>query len=392
MQSLAYIPGSNGAANPSLMTVQTVRAPGATTITTNTVAGAPTKFYATMGAPHTFTDPVTGETITVISEATAVDFAGTINAGKVDIVAIAPGYADTRGSLVGDIIVIRPVTEWANNLFNVLGVSHNDDGTIKNDAISSAAMFADPVDPVLRGSEFMANFVASGGAVVATTGLVASISNIVYYIAGARYTLSSIANKTFTANKDTYIDITTAGVLTYVEVANGATTGMTPTANSTRIAKVVTNGTTVTSITQKGRDPLGNNIYWRLVTPGSIGEVWVPSVLTTATGSAFIDASDGLGPVIPVMVGQSGMIKVTVHCNFNSNASAGFQGMSFRLSGANTLAADDARAIFSVNTGGHWGSTFLVDGLTPGLTFLTAQYKDNVAMNFASRRLMVEAV
>jgi microcystin-dependent protein len=143
MQSIAYVNGSNGAANASLMTVQTVRAPGATTITTNTIAGAPTFFYASMGAPHTFTDPVTGESITVISEATAVDFAGTINAGKIDIVAIAPGYVDTRGSLVGDIVVIRPTTEWANNLKNILAADHNNDGTHMPNTINPVGTMVD---------------------------------------------------------------------------------------------------------------------------------------------------------------------------------------------------------------------------------------------------------
>lgn len=128
MQSIAYIPGSDESGNASLMTIQNVRSSGATTILVNTVAGAPAKFFASMGTPHTFTDPVTDETITVISEATAVDFAGHIDGGNVEIDAIAPGFTD-NGSEVGDIIVIRPLTEWANNIHNVLAEGHNDDGS-----------------------------------------------------------------------------------------------------------------------------------------------------------------------------------------------------------------------------------------------------------------------
>lgn len=119
MNSLAYIPASDGAANASLMTVTNVRSGGATTIQVNTVANVPAKFYASYGTPHTFTDPVTGETITVISEATAVDFAGRVDGSNIEIDEIAPGYTD-NGNEVGDIIVIRPVTEWANNLHNVI--------------------------------------------------------------------------------------------------------------------------------------------------------------------------------------------------------------------------------------------------------------------------------
>lgn len=144
MNSLAYIPASDGAANASLMTVTNVRSGGATTIQVNTVANVPTKFYASYGTPHTFTDPVTGETITVISEATAVDFAGHIDGTNIEIDEIAPGYTD-NGNEVGDIIVIRPVTEWDNNLFNVLSVAHNDDGTLKAGAVDNAAALASDV-------------------------------------------------------------------------------------------------------------------------------------------------------------------------------------------------------------------------------------------------------
>lgn len=137
MKSLSYIPASDGSGDASLMTITQVRTAPATTITVNTVAGAPTNFFATMGTPHTFNDPVTGETITVISEATAVNFAGRIDSGKVEIVAIAPGETDL-GSKVGDIIIIRPTTQWADNIHDILSESLNDDGSLKNKAATLA--------------------------------------------------------------------------------------------------------------------------------------------------------------------------------------------------------------------------------------------------------------
>lgn len=130
MQSIAYVNGSDGSGNASLMTVQNVRAGGASTIQVNTVLGVPDKFYASMGTPHTFTDPVTSETITVISEATAVDFAGHVDGSNIEIDQITPGYTDI-GSAVGDVIIIRPVTEWANNLANILAASLEDNGSPK---------------------------------------------------------------------------------------------------------------------------------------------------------------------------------------------------------------------------------------------------------------------
>lgn len=121
---------SDGSGNANTATVQSVRAALATTIEVDTVTGINTDFVATMGTPHTFEDPVTGEEITVISEETAVDFRGHVDGSNLEIDEIAPGYTD-EGSEVGDIVIIRPTTYWSNLLAEILEVSHNDDGTLK---------------------------------------------------------------------------------------------------------------------------------------------------------------------------------------------------------------------------------------------------------------------
>jgi hypothetical protein len=128
MANIQLIRASDGTGNASVATVQAVRAPLATTILVDTVVGMPPVFYASMGTPHTFTDPVTSETITVISEATSVDFQGRVDGGNIEIDAIAPGATDL-GSQVGDIIIIKPTTPWANEIADVVEVEHNDDGT-----------------------------------------------------------------------------------------------------------------------------------------------------------------------------------------------------------------------------------------------------------------------
>lgn len=131
MASIEQIKGSNGSGNANMATIQSTRSPGALSIIVDTVLDInPAGFAGTMGTPHTFTDPVTSETITVISEATAVDFTGHVNGSHLEIDAIAPGYTDA-GSAIGDIVVIRPTTQYADNLAAVLGVTLNDDGTPK---------------------------------------------------------------------------------------------------------------------------------------------------------------------------------------------------------------------------------------------------------------------
>lgn len=211
------------------MTVTDVRAPGSTEILVDTVLGVGASFYASMGTPHTFIDPVTNESITVISEATAVDFAGHINSGKVEIDAIAPGYTDD-GSKVDDIIIIRPVTEWANNLANVVQ-------GLQDASTDFAGHFA--------------NFLADGGAWAALTGLAAGGASGHVYYGGVKYSLPAVATHTFTASRDTYVDYApVAGTYAYVAATNGAAEPAL-TASSVRIAEVVTSGSAVTSVDQK---------------------------------------------------------------------------------------------------------------------------------------------
>lgn len=134
MASIEQIKASDGSGNASVATVQSSRAPAASTIIVDTVLGINAAgFKGSMGTPHTFTDPVTSETITVISEATAVDFTGHVDGSNLEIDTIAPGYTDA-GSQVGDIVIIRPTTEWSDNVAEILEVTLEDDGELKPNA------------------------------------------------------------------------------------------------------------------------------------------------------------------------------------------------------------------------------------------------------------------
>jgi len=137
MASIEIIKASDGSGNANVATVQSSRSIGASTIIVDTVLGInPGGFAGTMGTPHTFTDPITSETITVISEATAVDFTGHVDGSNLEIDDIAPGYTDA-GSEIGDIVIIRPTTQWSDELADILEVAHNDDGTLKDDAVTT---------------------------------------------------------------------------------------------------------------------------------------------------------------------------------------------------------------------------------------------------------------
>ncbi len=133
------------------------------------------------------------------------------------------------------------------------------------DLSTGAGDVADNRIQLFRG-DTLYNFVQSGLIWTQTTGLVGSMTLGVAYVTDAsgymqRLALNSIASKTFTASKDIYIDVTSAGVVTYTEVANGATTGFALAATAVRIAKIVTGASAITSINQSLADVLGTAVY-----------------------------------------------------------------------------------------------------------------------------------
>lgn len=136
MASIDQIRASDGSGNANVATVQSSRSPLASTIIVDTVVGINATFMGSMGTPHTFVDPITSEEITVISEATVVDFSGHVDGSNLEIDDIAPGYTDL-GSEVGDIVIIRPTTQWGDNVADVLDVSHDDDGGLKDDIVDT---------------------------------------------------------------------------------------------------------------------------------------------------------------------------------------------------------------------------------------------------------------
>jgi microcystin-dependent protein len=105
-----------------------------------------------------------------------------------------------------------------------------------------------PNDIVTRFDDIITDHVASGLVWTDDTGRTADMSAGVAYINGIRLAVSAVSNHTFTASKDTYVDLGDNGVLDYNEVSNGAA-APTLAANHLRLAKIVTNATDTTSVT-----------------------------------------------------------------------------------------------------------------------------------------------
>lgn len=126
---LKHIRGSNGNGEAVLATVTAARSAGSTIITVDSVTNWPQDFIATAGkklADNTL-DPTT-----------VIVFTGHLSGLSIVIDSIAPGYSDTRGSAVADVVVLKPTTQWANNINDTLAVSINDNGTLNTTQVTNA--------------------------------------------------------------------------------------------------------------------------------------------------------------------------------------------------------------------------------------------------------------
>lgn len=154
--SINLIRGNNGTNLAASPTITTLRSPGSTTILVNTTTGLPASFVAEMGA----LDLATGLIIN------GVVFRGHPATGEVIIDQIAAGYTDA-GSAANDVIVLKPTAEWANNIANTLAVSHNDDGTLKSDVVTTAKILdANVTLPKIYGGTTAGRLVTNASGVI----------------------------------------------------------------------------------------------------------------------------------------------------------------------------------------------------------------------------------
>lgn len=233
---LQHLRASDGTGEAILAHVQSVRNPGSTVLDLDNVDNWNSKVIVVTGTPA-----ANG----YIATAGMKVMWGHITAGDLIIDGFAPGYAD-NGNTTSEVAIVKMTTNWADALVDILSIAHQNDGKLKTTSL----------DHFFKPSEMIINFVASGGIVALSSGLTGTFSDIVYYVNGLRYTKTGVANKVYTATKDTYVDIDTAGTVSYTEVTVNASAPALA-ANSIRIAKVVTNGSTITSVVQNQPDSNG---------------------------------------------------------------------------------------------------------------------------------------
>ncbi len=157
----------------------------------------------------------------------------------------------------GDISVARmntpvnTIMNWANGAVEDVNLARQ---------TLTQGVFADSANPRVRDSELLGDFTYTGMLPPTSASLTATTTAGTSYVGGYRI-VTSATSKTYTASKDTWVYIDQNGAFQYVEVANGAAQPTTP-ANSLLLAKVVTSGAAVTSVTdQRQLTPPNLRIY-----------------------------------------------------------------------------------------------------------------------------------
>jgi hypothetical protein len=129
MPSIENIKGSDGTNETVRAIVTAQRAVSSTTIQVNSIVGFNTSIIGSTGALDA------DNRLTVRPQV----FFGHLSGSDIEIDSFAPGYTD-QGNEVGDVVLIKPTTAWADEIAALFAVSHDDDGTL------NAAALAQTVD------------------------------------------------------------------------------------------------------------------------------------------------------------------------------------------------------------------------------------------------------
>jgi len=277
---------------------------------------------------------------------TQSDWKGIVSGSTINTLTLTGGTDQVYP--IGSTVVAAPTAGWGSDLVTGLLVEHDQDGThgalTAASVVSAGAVTGTTVtgtSVVSSGdiqhrstsletirSELEFDFVASGlvwsGDAYAST-RAASMTAGVAYIGGRRFAISAVTARSFTASKDTYIDIDNTGTLVYTEVTNNAASPALA-AGSLRIGIIVTGASNIasagsvnqgqidkalpiaSSIPYTVTDSLGNLICPRDPQRRTLGYRQITSTFTT-TSTSFTQVT---GLTAPVIVPTGRKVRITV--------------------------------------------------------------------------------
>lgn len=143
-----------------------------------------------------------------------------------------------------------------DNAINSFDGNQIQDGSIDADALATS------VDPETRWDEGFVDFVVSGLTIPTSASLSSTTTAGTAYINGKRISKDATAN-TYTASRHIYVDLSDAGTYTYSTVTINASEPSV-TADSTRLARVSTDATTVLSVRDDrpvGVEPINDGVF-----------------------------------------------------------------------------------------------------------------------------------
>lgn len=154
---------------------------------------------------------------------------------------------------------------------------------------------ADEINPRVRDNELLglttanSGYVYSGCTPATSANLTSDVSACTAYVNGYRVTRTA-TSQTYTASRDTYLDISQTAAYTQAAVANGAAAPAV-TANSIRLALVVTDADNITSVTDQANRRIPNLIVPSNYRDGLLVSQDSTSAITVFPGVAEINNS-----------------------------------------------------------------------------------------------------
>lgn len=155
------------------------------------------------------------------------------------------GVVTVDAFLSADSVTIAHLEQFRTRVVD--GINNPDGGNLQNNSVTHSKLDANS-DPVNRWSESFNDYAYTGLLPTTTSGTLTSVTSAgTAYVQGYRV-VKDATSHLYTATKDTYIDLNYNGTYTYSEVGVGASAPTVAT-NSIRLAKVTTNGSEITAVT-----------------------------------------------------------------------------------------------------------------------------------------------
>lgn len=250
-------------------------------------------------------------------------FTGVVDTAGVQLTSVVWTAGTNRTHTGGSTVVDYATATHISMISKGLKISFDQDGTLKAGAVDNAAVVADGIltaaksttgtNVETRGSETIADHVASGcvwsGDAYASTRNASCTSGVVY-LSGKRLTVAAVTARSFTASKDAYCDLHDNGdgtaVWVYSESSNNAAS-QALTAGNHRGAIIVTGASNIanvgsinqgqtnkvlpiaSSVPYAVTDSIGNLICNRNSNLGVIGYREITSIFVTNTSGSFVD-------------------------------------------------------------------------------------------------------